>query len=231
MQALAQTGGPVSAVLFDLDGTLVWTRIDFQAMRAAVCAVAAEAGVAAEAIAGLDVLAMAARAADIVAATAGQSAAERLRVRAEQAMVAAEMLGLQDAGPAPYAAEVLSSLRQRGMGIGIVTRNCRRATDAVLASTGLEGHSVVLTREDVARCKPDPSHLLEALHRLSVPPQAAVMVGDHTMDVQAGQAAGMRTVGVLTPGRPADFFDPVGPDLVAGDLRDLLPFLDNWAAP
>jgi phosphoglycolate phosphatase-like HAD superfamily hydrolase len=50
------------------------------------------------------------------------------------------------------------------------------------------------------------------------------MCGDHFMDVQAGRAAGFRTVGILR-GKPADSFAPCPPDLLINELCDLLPLL------
>ena len=223
-EATARPSGRIGAVLFDLDGTLVLTHIDFAAMRSAVQKVIATVGVPAEVVEGLDTLTMAARAAEVVRARDGEDAARALIADAEEAMVEAEMLGLEGAGAAPFAAEVLETLSAKGVGVAIVTRNCRRATEAVLARTGL-ACPVILTRDDVARYKPDPAHLLAALKRLGATPETAVMVGDHLMDIQAGRAAGTRTIGVLTPGRPDDYFAPENPDLVVTDLRSLLSFV------
>lgn len=214
----------IRAVLFDLDGTLVSTHIDFGAMRRDVLAVIGAAGVPATVVEGLDILGMVARAAAWVRQAAGEAAAADLVRQAEEAMVAVELRGLEGARAAPFARDVLHALAEGGVGVAIVTRNCRRATDAVLRMSQL-ACPVVLTREDVARYKPDPAHLHDALARLGVPPSAAVMVGDHTMDVEAGRAAGTRTVGVLLPERPPDYFAAVAPDLVISDLRDLLPFV------
>jgi len=223
-EATARQGGGIEAVLFDLDGTLVVTHIDFQAMRAGVAAVADAWAVPAADLEGLDTLTTAVRAAEIVRRRDGDARAEAFVAEAEDAMIAAEMRGLEGAGPAPFALEVLRTLADRGVAVAIVTRNCRRATEAVLALSGMEC-PVVLTRDDVVRYKPDPSHLLTALERLGADPAAAVMVGDHLMDIEAGRAAGTRTAGVLTPGRSPDYFDPVHPDLVLADLRGLLPFV------
>jgi phosphoglycolate phosphatase-like HAD superfamily hydrolase len=54
-----------------------------------------------------------------------------------------------------------------------------------------------------------------------------VIVGDHVMDVRAGKAAGMGTVGFLAPGRPPEFFDTEAPDLVLRDLSEL----PEWIFP
>jgi phosphoglycolate phosphatase len=120
------------------------------------------------------------------------------------------------------AAELLRTLRADGVKVGIVTRNCRRVALELIRYAKLE-NDVLLTRDDVPRTKPDPAHLFAALRAMSVPDGAeAVMVGDHFMDVQAGRAAGMRTVGVLY-GKEQSAFEPCRPDLVVRELRHLLP--------
>jgi phosphoglycolate phosphatase len=88
-------------------------------------------------------------------------------------------------------------------------------------------HGILLTRDEVVRVKPDPEHLLQAAAALGVCPARTVMVGDHVMDVRAGRAAGMGTVGLLTAGRPPDFFEQEAPDLVLRELREL----GEWISP
>ena len=214
------TAPEVGAVLFDLDGTLVVTHIDFPAMRGAVIATVEAAGLPRAEYERLDMLTMVARAAETLRAQAGEAAAQRLVVAAEEVMVDAEMRALHGAGPTPYAAEVLTTLAERGVGIAIVTRNCRRATEAALALIGLSC-PVILTRDDVTRFKPDPAHLFAATERLNVDPSTAVMVGDHLMDIQ-GRARCRDAHRRRAHRRPAsDYFDAEGPDLVANDLREL----------
>jgi phosphoglycolate phosphatase len=110
--------------------------------------------------------------------------------------------------------------------VGIVTRNSPQAAARVLDQIPLP-YEVLLTRADTPRVKPDPLHLHLALERLGASPEYSVMVGDHRMDVQAGHAAGMRSVGVLTPERPSGYFDPLRPAAV---IR-VLPELKSWISP
>jgi phosphoglycolate phosphatase len=48
----------------------------------------------------------------------------------------------------------------------------------------------------VARRKPHPDHVLDALGRIGGAPPAAAMVGDSEFDIAAGKAAGLATVAV-----------------------------------
>ncbi|MFN3652441.1 MAG: HAD family hydrolase [Armatimonadota bacterium] len=210
----------VRAVLFDLDGTLVHTHIDFPAMKRTVLELVSGHGLDPAPYAELDVLSA------IQAACAALERPEPFRSGAEAALEEIELAACEGAYAAEGAAETLDWLRSRGIGVGIVTRNSRKAVERVLAGLPLP-YEVLLTRADTPRVKPDPAHLLLALERLGAEPDRAVMVGDHRMDVTGGKSAGMRTLGILTPGRPADYFDPVAPDGVIRRLAELR----SWIYP
>jgi 4-nitrophenyl phosphatase len=69
--------------------------------------------------------------------------------------------------------------------------------------------------------KPAPDIFLHALARIGTPAELTAAVGDRPeTDIAAGQAAGLRTIGVLTGASPADAFAamPVPPDWVFEDL-------------
>lgn len=209
------------AVLFDLDGTLVHTRIDFARMKHEVLALAAAFGQDPEPLRALDILGVIAAAQARLDGRAAEFAG-----RAEAALVALELAACEGAEVAVGAAETMHWLRQAGLRIGIVTRNCPQAAARVLRDFPLP-HDLLLTRADTPRVKPDPIHLHLALDRLGVPPERAVMVGDHVMDVLGGKAAGTRTLGLLNPERPPDFFAACAPD---GVIRSL-PELRRWISP
>lgn len=202
-------------VLFDLDGTLVHTRIDFPGMKRRILGLVARYGLDPAPLAERDIL------------TIIRLAAPRLPARfaeeAEAALVEIEVAACEGACLAEGAEEILHWLPRAGLRVGIVTRNSPAAVARVLREFPLP-HEVLLTRADTPRVKPDPLHLELALQRLDTPPARALMVGDHVMDVEGGKAAGMRTLGLLTPERPPDFFTPAAPD---GVIRSLLE-LRQW---
>ena len=211
----------VHAVLFDMDGTLVETDIDFPLMKREMVALGVKYGLRSSELEGLDILAVV----DLtVARLEEQSRAEDARRARQEAFEKLEQIELapcQDARPVDGAIELLSALREAGIKIGIVTRNCRTGVGISSERTGVYA-DVLLTRDDVLNTKPHPDHLLQALDALGASPSQAMMVGDHWMDIQAGKAAGTRTVGFLRPDRQRDFFDKVQPDMVICDLGELL---------
>ena len=208
------------AVLFDLDGTLIETHIDFPAMTEAMQALARTNAVPKSVTEGKDILGLVDAAAEDVTTRGGDGAALRRSAFAE--LEAREIAGCAHPMLLPGTRELLSDLVHRSIKVGIVTRNCRTVSIRLLAQFALP-HHLLLTRDDVKLTKPNPEHLWAALEYLGETPDHAAMVGDHWMDIQAGVRAGCAaTLGVL--GRnSADWFAPCPPAALARDLREAAP--------
>ncbi|MDO8588031.1 MAG: HAD-IA family hydrolase [Armatimonadota bacterium] len=212
----------LDAVLFDLDGTLVETNIDFALMREEMLGVAGEFGVAPESARAMDILAIVEYVCDTLNARGLPERADEARREAMRRLERIELFHSETAREVESAQALIAALRDRGVKVGIVTRNCRRASEISLEASGLGVGFLMLSREDVRNTKPHPDHLMRALEILDARPDRSLMVGDHTMDVEAGKAAGMRTIGLLAPERPRDFFRKVEPDEVVESLREIV---------
>jgi len=92
---------------------------------------------------------------------------------------------------------VLAALDAQPVRWGVVTNKASRFTMPVLQGLGLATRAaVVISGDTTAHAKPHPAPLLEAARRIGIPPESCLYVGDDLRDVQAGRAAGMRTVAV-----------------------------------
>ncbi len=208
------------AVLFDLDGTLIETHIDFPGMTRAMEQLAGDANVSKEVIAGKDILSLVEAAREDVNARGGDG--EALRRTAFARLEEMEVAGCNRPNLLNGTHGLLTGLIEKGVKVGIVTRNCRKVSVGLMAQFALP-HHLLLTRDDVARTKPNPEHLWEALRLLGEAPEASAMVGDHWMDMQAGLKAGCAaTLGVLGS-HDADWFAPCPPTATVRDLAEALP--------
>lgn len=211
----------VEAVLFDLDGTLVETNIDFPLMKRTVVALAAEEGVETDGLDGMDILAAVEEAAGRLRARGACAGSVRYREQAFAALEEIELRHARQTREIPFARELVCRLRERGIRVGVVTRNCRRASEMSLEIVRIRP-DVMVCREDAREHKPHPEQLHLALDALGVRAERSIMVGDHLMDISSGQAAGSKTIGILHDSRPPNFFDAVRPDLVARSLEEVL---------
>ena len=219
----------VRAVVFDFDGTLADTQIDFAEMRRRIVEHIKQWGLWEE---GLDegryVLEIIDHAASRLAGDPEQR--ERYITEAAGILEDVEMLTCPQAEPFPRTAQALGQLARQGYKLGIITRNCRAGVQAVLDRHRLP-HDVLLTRDDVESVKPDKAHLLEALEALRAAPDQTIMVGDHPTDIECGQAAGALTCGVLTAKTSRREFHQAGADLVVDDVAALSAILCTDGRP
>ena len=102
----------------------------------------------------------------------------------------------------PKAKETLETISQKGIKMGIVTSTPRQNMAVKmhpLEDSGINDLlEVIIHADDVSLKKPAPDPLLECSKKLSILPEHCMYVGDARTDIQAGKAAGMKTVGVLT---------------------------------
>ncbi|MCA9327092.1 HAD-IA family hydrolase [Candidatus Saccharibacteria bacterium] len=95
--------------------------------------------------------------------------------------------------------ELLKDLKSRGIRLAVVSSSPRELLRESIHDNGLEGvFDIVISVEDVRFAKPNPEGILKALTSIHVPPEDAVMIGDSSSDVLAGEAAGTYTIRLMT---------------------------------
>ena len=128
----------------------------------------------------------------------------------------------------PTVPELLARLGEAGIAWGIVTNKATRFAAPLVAALGLaESAGALVCGDTTAHSKPHPEPLLEAARRLQVAPAGCVYVGDDRRDVDAGRAAGMRTVvaawGYLGAGDPPGAWAADAIIAAPGELLALFP--------
>jgi phosphoglycolate phosphatase len=202
-------GRPLSAVLFDLDGTLLDTVADI-----ALALNRTLVEYACKALAEDDVRRMIGRGSPILIERAVASQGRAIDAATQAAMLErffhhyGELEESNEDRAQPYsgAAESLLAVHDAGLRTAVVTNKQYRFADALLKRVGLiDWVDVVVGGDTCARRKPDPQPLLFACESLQVPPSDSLMVGDSVNDVQAARSAGIPVVCVsygYNEGRP-----------------------------
>jgi HAD superfamily hydrolase (TIGR01509 family) len=213
----------IGAMLFDLDGTLVdsvsaHTTTWMRALR--VCGVDLTYDAVHDQIGkGSDQL-VPDLVGDEVAARCGETA-----IRLHDRIYTRECLPRLRVFPSVN--PLFATLRQQGCRIAVVS-SARRAELDRLVSQIAGPIDVVVCGEDVPRTKPDPALWRVALHRLNLPANQALAVGDSPYDFEAAKALGLKGIGVLTGGFSEERLRRAGARQVYEDIDDLHRHLGDW---
>ncbi|MGH7739015.1 MAG: HAD family hydrolase [bacterium] len=128
----------------------------------------------------------------------------------------------------PGVMELLNDLKNRGIKMGLVSNKPHEFTLITLDKLGLSPYFGVALGADATEFKkPHPGPLREALKRLDAQAESSVMIGDSPVDAQAAQAVPMR-VGLVSQG----FVDPIylkesHPDWLVESLFEFIAILKN----
>ncbi|PZA06090.1 MULTISPECIES: HAD family phosphatase [unclassified Meiothermus] len=120
----------------------------------------------------------------------------------------------------PGVREWIAQAQAAGLGLAVASSSGRSWVEGHLRRLGLrEFFSVLRTRDDVERTKPDPALFLRAAEGLGVEPAEALVIEDSLNGIRAAKAAGMRVVAVPNP--LTRYSDLSGADLVIPSLAEV----------
>ncbi len=128
--------------------------------------------------------------------------------------------------PLPGVIELFNFCRKTGIKTAIVSTKTRPETQPIIDKLGLHPDATVF-QEDVKMVKPNPEPVLLAASKLGIQPEKGVYIGDHVFDMQAGKAAGMLAIGVLTGVGKGDELLAAGADMVFPSLVEFLSWLKS----
>lgn len=190
----------IRGIIFDMDGTLVDSRLDFDAMRS-------EMGLPV----GMPIL-------EGISQTVPGPARDRMLA----IMRRHEIRGADEAVIYEGVIEFLAHLKVAGIVTSVLTRNSRESTERTLRRLELV-FSQVITRED-APPKPDPTGVQMIAKGWGIAPAQILVIGDYLFDLQAGRAAGMRSI-LFAPNELPHFVDEA--DYVLRHFHDAVSLLNH----
>lgn len=118
----------------------------------------------------------------------------------------------------PGVAEVLQTLLDMGLRLGVVTSKSLRSAKRTIEGAGLASYfELAVTADHVEKHKPNPEPILKALDMMGLAPSEAIYIGDATFDVKAATQAGVAMVGVSWGAGTREVLEP-----------DCLAVIDNW---
>lgn len=207
-----------AAVAFDLDGTLIDSRLDIAAACNHVLERAGRATLPPDVIAGFvgdGVAALVSRAFGLPVGT--PEVAER----------AAQLVEYYSAHPVvhtrwmPGALDAMDAVDGAGLPMAIVTNKARAVTLRVLDALGAAGRFACVVAGGDAPLKPRPDMVLAVARALGVEVPAVWVVGDGDQDILSAKAAGAYAVAVRGGFADDTRLAASGPDVTLGSLGEL----------
>lgn len=117
---------------------------------------------------------------------------------------------------------ILSMLKYEGKLIGVVTLKSTPVAEEVLRGLNLACFvDAVEGDDDISELKPSPDQIIRVCETLDVKPEHTIMIGDTTMDIIAGKKANCRTIGVLWGAMSMDILSEAGVDFLARNPKEL----------
>jgi phosphoglycolate phosphatase-like HAD superfamily hydrolase len=121
--------------------------------------------------------------------------------------------------------EMLQELH-RHFPMAVITARGARTTRRFLNQFSLTGlFDPIVSALTCPHTKPYPDPVLHAARQMGVTPENCLMIGDTTVDMRAGRAAGAQTVGVLCGFGQEDELRQAGADIILSTTSDLIPVL------
>jgi phosphoglycolate phosphatase len=209
----------IKAVIFDFDGTLAVLNIDFSSMRERVFDLIRRSGIVEAAIQEKYLLEIIDEVYEMFWEKS-PSGAETFYQESHDILHEVEMKAAEKGSLIPGAGGTLKGLREKGIRVGIITRNCEDAVRKVFPEID-DFCDIFVSRNSVKKVKPHPDHLTRVMDSLKVSGEEAIMVGDHIIDIQAGKRVGMKTIGVLTGRTKKEEFEKAGASYILRDASEV----------
>jgi HAD superfamily hydrolase (TIGR01509 family) len=188
----------IKGIIFDLDGTLVESSLDFNLIRQQIGCPE-----------GIDLLKY-----------VDELGCQTSQARANNIIIEHEYQDAITAKPIKGMAELISAIEAAKLPTAIVTRNSLAASTMKVKQNAI-AIDHVLTREDYP-AKPAPDALLAIANQWQIQPAHIMYVGDYLYDIQAANNAGMIAC-LITHGVESRYQDLA--DIVIEELNQLLPFI------
>jgi HAD superfamily hydrolase (TIGR01509 family) len=192
---------PIRAVIFDLDGTITEPFFDFDAIRR-------EMGVPTDAGPILELM---------------EKMTPQQRQNTEKILEHHEQKAVAESKLNPGARETLDALREKGIRIGILTRNKKSNVQAIADKFGLKFDAVV--GREQGPVKPDAFGVQYLCRKFAVSPQESLVVGDYLFDLLCARAAGAGAVLLKNHSKADEFAHHA--DFIIENIAEILQIIEG----
>jgi phosphoglycolate phosphatase len=221
----------LKAVIFDMDGTLIRSTIDFRRMNQGVADTLLQHGLPKDILdPSGKVNESIVRAHSYFKIHSHDGWAQALERDLNRVSLEVEMTHVEDSREVPGTADTLRYLRTKGIRTAVLTRGSRAYTEKALQAAGLnDKFEIVLCRDDhpLTEAKPNPLALRRVYDGLGLKGGECLFVGDHDTDLLCAQGAGSPFAAVLTGSFSVEMWNPLSPDVILDSVAKLPRLLEG----
>ncbi|MDH7508854.1 MAG: HAD family hydrolase [Methanomassiliicoccales archaeon] len=227
----------VKAIIFDFDGTLVNSAIDFDAMKKEFFSALVNRGIEPNAISTSDTIYQSlARVKDVCEKCGKTLLLEELNRVIDEVLLKAELRNVENTTLIDGVKPVIKFLRENGYKVGILTRGSRVYVMKAFNVVGLsaEEFDAIICRDDfpIDEAKPNGIALKRIATRLGVDASECVMIGDHPLDLACAIDAKSNFIGISSGKYDDETWKSKGCSIVIRSVAELprvLGFTDDIA--
>jgi len=214
------------AIIFDLDGTLVESTIDFMKFRRRLLDYVKEKG------ADMSMYSIK----DTTVAMISRFEQEMRRNRKDERTIDSllsdiesfldeiELENIERTEPVVGAIDLLEDLKNQGVKIGVLTRGSPEYARKALDIAGLERFvdaTIGRDRKSGIRPKPHPESAFALTEKLGVPIEETIMVGDYSIDFYCARDSNIRFYGIASEPESRESLSEAGCTEILSDLYEL----------
>lgn len=220
--------GNVKGIIFDLDGTLIRSSIDFPEMKRRMIAILEDHGIPRGLLSPTDTTVITMEKAERIWEEMETPETERRRVRADidEVMNWTELEAIPTVEEVEGAGEAVSRLRERGYRLAVLTRGHRAYAVEALRKTGMLGFfDLILGRNETPRPKPYAEALQHTAGLMGLSLDEIVFVGDHPIDATCAKNASVCFIGVLSGLTKQEAWRDHGQKTILASVGDIPDYL------
>ncbi len=218
----------VKGIVFDLDGTLISSKIDFLGMKRNIISLLESKGVPKGLLSPNETTVEILRKAESLWGERPEEERREILRMVEGIMDEAEIDALPTVVEVEGTSEALKRLKEMGLRLAVLTRGHRTYAVKALEKTGMLNYfDIILARGETSEPKPSPIALIHATAMMGLKPEEVLLVGDHRIDMECAERAGCRFIGVRTGPLGEASWGENKPRILLDSLKQLTEYLSG----
>jgi HAD superfamily hydrolase (TIGR01549 family) len=222
--------GKYKGIVFDLDGTIVNSEVDFVKMKKNMIGVLEEHGAPRGVLTPQMTTVVIEQHAEKYWEEQGKPESERQMLRKEMTrlMDQGELEAIETLTAIKGANKAIHKLKKMGYRLAILTRSHHEYAVKALEKTGMiKDFELILGRGETPQPKPYAEAMIHAAKRMNLELDEVFLVGDHHIDATCALNAGCHFIGVATGSRPERAWEVNKPETILPSVVDLPTYLEN----